>query len=143
MLQRITEEFNPAQEAFTASDREISVEPDSLSEVRITTYNANQITLEISRNNPGFLVLGEIWYPQGWEITLNGEETEMIRTNYILRGFEIPAGDHVLEMKMKPVWYSAGRLMSQLGTILLFGTGAMGLFLLFRKPGEEADTGNE
>lgn len=143
VLQRISDDFDPSATAFVVTGEEVMSEPDSLSKVRINTYNANHIELEISRNKPGFLVLGEIWYPKGWEVTLNGEKTDMLRTNYVLRGFEIPAGNHTLKMEMKPEWYTTGRLLSQLGTLLLFSIGGIGLFIFYRKPDEEAETGNE
>jgi hypothetical protein len=143
VLQQVSGDFDPSVTALVVSDGEISAQPDSLSGIRITTYNANHIELEVNRSNPGFLVLGEIWYPQGWKITLNGEAIDMVRTNYVLRGFEIPAGNHTLQMKMEPVWYTAGRRISLFGTFLLFGTGFIGLFLFFRKSGSESEPEKE
>jgi uncharacterized membrane protein YfhO len=77
-------------------------------------------------------VLGEIWYPPGWSATLNGEETDIIRTNYVLRGFEIPAGEHELILTLEPEWYAIGNWMGRLGTIALFGTGLFGFILYWR-----------
>jgi uncharacterized membrane protein YfhO len=111
--------------------------PDSLASVSVEEYNANTIRLSVSRTEPGFLVLSEIWYPPGWTITLNGEETEMIRTNYAVRGFEIPTGDHELEMRLEPAWYSTGRWMAIAGSLLLLGAGCIGLFGVFRSRKEE------
>jgi hypothetical protein len=133
ILRRISQDFDASETAFVS--RELSLIPglDQLSEVRINTYNANVISLEISRSEPGFLVLGEIWYPPGWTATLNGGEIDIIRTNYVLRGFEIPAGDHTLEMKIEPVWYKPGIWMSRFGTLVLFSTGIAGMFVFIRR----------
>ena len=98
---------------------------------------------KLNRSTPGFLVMGEIWYPQGWKVTLNGEDVDMIRTNYVLRGFEIPAGNHTLKMEMEPVWYTAGQRISQLGTFLLFGLGFIGLFVYYRKPQKSSEPDSE
>jgi hypothetical protein len=125
VLESIKTGFNPSAAAFIAEDIAINPAPDSTASVVITEYNANQIKAEITRSEPGYMVLGEIWYPPGWKATLNGEEIPVIRTNYALRGFEIPEGSHVFEMRLEPVWYSAGRWMSIAGTIML---AAMGLF---------------
>ncbi len=133
VLRRISDDFDPSQTAFTTYRPSADIQPDPNAEARITTYNANAISMEISRNEPGFMVLGEIWYPPGWTATLNGEEIEIIRTNYVLRGFEIPAGDHTLEMRLDPVWYVAGNRLAVIGTLLLFATGGFGLFLQFRR----------
>lgn len=123
ILERLKTDFNPSETAFVAEELSSQVLPDTSASVEITEYNANQIRAEITRSEPGFLVLGEIWYPPGWKATLNGEEIPVVRTNYILRGFEIPSGSHVLEMRLEPVWYSAGRWMSIAGTLMLTGLG--------------------
>jgi uncharacterized membrane protein YfhO len=78
-------------------------------------------------------VLSEIWYPPGWTATLNGEEVDIFRTNYVLRGFEIPAGDHTLEMTLEPAWYTTGRWIARFGNLLLFASGGFGIFLLYRR----------
>ncbi len=133
ILQALKEDFDARSAAYITGELTEPVQTDTLATVRVTEYNANQISLDISRSKPGFLVLSEIWYPPGWNITLNGSEIEMIRTNYVLRGFEIPPGDHELIMTLEPVWYKTGNWMSAAGTILLYGTGLFGIFLLARK----------
>jgi len=133
VLESIKAEFDPSETAFVAEELVNRSLPDSTASVVITEYNANQIKADITRSKPGFLVLGEIWYPPGWQATLNGEETPVVRTNYILRGFEIPAGSHTLEMKLEPVWYTAGRWMSIAGTLILSGLGIFAIVGYVRK----------
>ncbi|NBC66426.1 MAG: hypothetical protein GVY07_12340, partial [Bacteroidetes bacterium] len=133
VLNRVSGQFDPSETAFITRQPEINIQPDTTASVAVTQYTPNQITLNISRTTPGFLVLSEIWYPPGWSATLNGEEEiEIIRTNYVLRGFEIPAGEHTLEMRLEPVWYRSGYWVGLIGSLILFGVGAIGLFLLFR-----------
>ena len=139
VLQQIANNFNASETAFITSELNQQILPDPLSEVRIADYNSNSLSVEISRNEPGFLVLGEIWYPPGWNATLNGEPIDIIRTNYVLRGFEIPAGDHLLEMRIEPVWYESGNLLALIGTILLFGSGGFGLFLFYKRRYDDTD----
>ena len=133
ILRRISQDFDASETAFVSRELSMNIGSDQDSGVRINTYNANVISLEISRSKPGFLVLGEIWYPPGWTAKLNGEEIDIIRTNYVLRGFEIPAGDHLLEMKIEPVWYRSGIWMSRFGTLVLFGTGIAGMVVFVRR----------
>jgi uncharacterized membrane protein YfhO len=133
VLESIKADFAPSETAFIAEELSIQTLPDSSATVKITEYNANQIKAEVTRSTPGFLVLGEIWYPPGWNATLNGEEIPVVRTNYVLRGFEIPAGNHVLEMKMEPVWYSAGRWISIFGFLILAGLGIFAVVGFVRK----------
>jgi len=132
ILLEISQRFNPERVAFVAEPLSTEIERDDQSSIRISHYNANEIRAEISRNAPGFMVMSEIWYPPGWTATLNGEEIDIIRTNYVLRGFEIPAGDHELILKLEPTWYNPGRWMSRIGTFLLFGSGIFGILIFAR-----------
>ncbi len=108
------------------SDR-LQVSNDSTSQVTVTNYTGPEITLEISRSTPGFLVLSEIYYPAGWVASLNGEEIPIHKTNYVLRGMEIPSGDHELVLEFKPSSYSLGvtlgwiSLVAQILIALVFG----------------------
>jgi hypothetical protein len=142
VLVRISENFDPSVTAFIADDRAIQVQPDTAATVQVLEYNANRITLDVQRTEPGFLVLSEIWYPPGWTATLNGEEIDIVRTNYILRGFEIPAGEHTLEMILDPVWYGTGNLLAVIGSVLLFGSGLFGGFILWRRKDDETPKTN-
>jgi len=132
VLQRISGEFEADSIAFTSTPITTDVSSDTTSSAVITEYGPNKISIDLSRSEPGFLVLGEIWYPPGWTATLNGEETDIIRTNYVLRGFEVPAGDHQLVLTLEPEWYAAGYWLGRLGTFALFGTGLFGLVLYRR-----------
>lgn len=85
---------------------------DSTSSVEILNYTGAEITLKTSRSKPGFLVLSEIYYPAGWVALLNGEEIPIHKTNYLVRGFQIPAGEHTLELDFKPKSYALGVKLS-------------------------------
>lgn len=133
ILQIISGDFDAESTAYIATDLDGDVRPDTATSVSVSDYNANQILLDISRSEPGFLVLSEIWYPPGWSATLNGEEIDIIRTNYVLRGFEIPAGEHELLLTLDPAWYSIGNWLSRAGNLALFGAGIFGAVIYFRK----------
>lgn len=96
---------------------------DSLSSVSVTNYTGQEISLDITRSKPGFLVLSEIYYPAGWVAKLNGEEIPIYKTNYVLRGFEIPAGEHTLELEFKPKLFHLGVTLGwiSLGLQILLG----------------------
>lgn len=85
---------------------------DSTSSVEIINYTGAEITLKTSRTKPGFLVLSEIYYPAGWVALLDGEEITIHKTNYLIRGFQIPAGEHTLELDFKPESYALGVKLS-------------------------------
>ena len=46
-------------------------------------------------------VFSETWYngETGWIATVNGKEVPILRTNYILRAIEVPAGNNEIVME--------------------------------------------
>lgn len=138
VLAQLSGDFNPAEAAYVTEEPALEIQQDTTARATVTEYTPNHISVDISRSTPGFLVLSEIWYPPGWTATLDGEEIDIIRTNYVLRGFEIPAGEHTLEMTLEPEWYTTGNWIARFGNLLLFGAGGFGLFLVFRRKKEEA-----
>jgi hypothetical protein len=101
---------------------------DSLSNVSVASYTGAEMTFDISRTEPGFLVISEIFYPDGWIALLNGEEIPIYKTNYLLRGVEIPTGNHTLELDFRPSSFYNGVKLSWLS--LIFQLGLAG-FLVF------------
>lgn len=105
----------------------VNTNVDPMSSVEITKYTGPEIELNIFRSKPGFLVLSEIFYPAGWVATLDGEKIEINKTNYVLRGMKIPAGEHKLVMEFRPNSYEWGATLgwisftSQLLLFLIFG----------------------
>ncbi|RZK03642.1 MAG: hypothetical protein EOO46_17755, partial [Flavobacterium sp.] len=74
--------------------------------------------------NKGLAVFSEIYYPKGWNVTIDGKEATHFRVDYTLRGMEIPAGKHTIEFKFEPQVVKTG------STITLFSSIGMVLFLL-------------
>jgi hypothetical protein len=113
--------------AVVETTETLSTSPDSTSKVEVTEYTGAEMTLALKRSKPGFLVLSEIYYPAGWVATLNGNEIPIYKTNFVLRGFEIPEGEHILKLEFKPKSYSIGVTLSwvslgfQILIALLFG----------------------
>jgi len=83
--------FDPRVTAVVETFGEIETAADPDATVEIIDYSARRMEFALSRSAPGFLVLSEIYYPPGWTANLNGEEIPIHKTNFLLRGFEIPA----------------------------------------------------
>ncbi|MDZ7690403.1 MAG: YfhO family protein [Balneolaceae bacterium] len=81
---------------------------DTTASVEVTHYDARSIELQTKRSAPGYLVLSEIYYPEGWQLTIDGEPSEIYKTNYVLRGMNVPAGEHTLRMEFNPTSYIWG-----------------------------------
>lgn len=74
---------------------------DSLSTIRLTNYEPNQLVYETSSPQDGIVVFSEIYYP-GWTATIDGKPADIARADYILRAMNVPAGKHTIEMRFDP-----------------------------------------
>ena len=74
---------------------------DSLSTIRLTSYDPNQLVYETSSPQDGIVVFSEIYYP-GWTATIDGKPADIARADYILRAMNVPAGKHTIEMRFDP-----------------------------------------
>lgn len=55
---------------------------DSLSTIRLTSYEPNQLVYETSSPQDGIVVFSEIYYP-GWTATIDGKPADIARADYI------------------------------------------------------------
>lgn len=131
--------FRPSESAVVEGLSSADYLPDEEEEVEVAAYSERRIELLINRSVPGFLVLSEIWYPPGWSARLNGEPVPIWKTNYLLRGFEIPPGQHRLELTFDPASHRWGTRISWGANLLQWLIGA-GLLLSLR--GNQKRTGS-
>lgn len=99
---------------------------DSLAKIKLITYKPNYIKYISENSNIGLAVFSEIYYPKGWIATIDGKEVPIFRTNYTLRGLEIPAGKHNIEFRFEPQVVKTGSnivLISGFGMALLIAVG--------------------
>ena len=75
---------------------------DSLSSIHLTSYAPNRLTYETNNAQDGIAVFSEIYYPDGWHVTIDGQPAELARADYILRTMYVPAGQHTIEMRFDP-----------------------------------------
>ncbi|MDR0894837.1 MAG: YfhO family protein [Prevotellaceae bacterium] len=88
---------------FKETLRGITSSPkDSLAAIRLKSYQPNHLVYETDNSRDGIALFSEIYYPDGWTATIDGEPTSIARADYILRALYIPAGKHTVEMRFDP-----------------------------------------
>ena len=126
--------FNPNVTAVVdVTNFKTSATKYSEGEITLTDYIPNKMSYTSSNSGKGLAVFSEVYYPIGWNAYIDGKKSEYIRVNYILRGLELPKGEHEVVFKFEPVSYTAGNqiaLYSSILVLLIFGGG---LFLGFKK----------
>lgn len=79
--------------------------------IKFTAYEDSYLSLEVQTDSRKMLVLSEIFYP-GWKCRVDGEITEILPVDYILRGVIIEPGKHQVEMTFFPRSLRKGRVIS-------------------------------
>jgi hypothetical protein len=75
---------------------------DSASTIHLTDYDSDFVKYAVDAKKEELAVFSEVYYPQGWQISIDGQPTEMFRANYTLRGLVVPAGKHTIEFRFEP-----------------------------------------
>lgn len=121
-------EFDPARSAVVVGDNVPA--PASFAaagSAEIIAYHPEAISLRVSTEASGLLVLTDAFYP-GWEVTLNGAPAPIEQVNALFRGIFLPPGEHEVEMVFRPVSYRNGMWMSAAGLGLLISGWALALY---------------
>ena len=60
-----------------------------------TGYKPDELTYRYRSQQGGLAVFSEIYFPWGWQVTVDGKPVDMARVNYVLRAVNLPAvGSH-------------------------------------------------
>src|SRR6056297_498795 len=102
---------------------------DSAASIKLTSYSPKKLEYKTKSKTKQLAVFSEVYYPAGWEASIDGEPAKHIRVNYILRALEIPAGEHSVTFEFRPQSYYAGRNISLASSIILilFVIGVFGV----------------
>jgi len=92
---------------------------DSVAYIKLVQNRNDTIDYRISAPSPQFAVFSEVYYPKGWEVYIDGTKADYVKTDYVLRGMYIPAGNHEIEWRFEPVSFYTGRTISIIANILI------------------------
>lgn len=67
-----------------------------------TSYAPNRLTYRYRSAKGGVAVFSEVYFPWGWQATVNGKETPIGRVDYVLRAMRLPAGEGEVVMTFDP-----------------------------------------
>lgn len=67
-----------------------------------TSYAPNRLAYKSRSAKDNIAVFSEIFFPWGWEATIDGKPAPIGRTDYVLRALRIPSGDHDIVFTFDP-----------------------------------------
>ncbi|MCZ6833181.1 MAG: hypothetical protein O7F11_05495 [Acidobacteria bacterium] len=90
-------------------------------EARVVERGFNRIVLDVKSQGPAWLVLSESWAP-GWTVAIDGgPRAASVRTDAVLQGARVPAGEHQVVFSYRPAFVWQGTGAALLGLALLCG----------------------
>ncbi len=112
-VQRLTDpSFDPATTALVYEEPVSDIALIVDGEVEVASYAPNRVQLRAWSGAPTFLVVSEMYYPEGWRASVDGAEAPIYQTNHALRGIVLPPGEHQVVMEFRPQSYFTGRKVS-------------------------------
>ncbi len=124
--------LNPYSTSVIYSKDAKLVQPDSsvnsTATIQLVANKNNTITYKSNSNTAQFAVCSEVYYDAGWYAYIDGKQTPIIRTNYTLRGVQVPAGGHSIEFRFEPRSYAIGRSITTVAQLLILLVLAFAIF---------------
>lgn len=87
--------------------------------IDLVSYAPNRLKYHYTATEDALAVFSEIYYPDGWHATVDGEPLELFCADWTLRGALLPAGEHDIEMYFLPDSYRVGAAVSRISSVLL------------------------
>jgi len=124
--------INPADQAvidkrFAPEVKNVQIQYDPDAQLKLTSYSPNEIDYHYKGQGNQMAVFSEIYYPKGWNVYINGKKVPYFRTDYVLRGMVLPAGDYDIKFRFQPASYRVGNNISMASSaillLLLLGMG--------------------
>ena len=109
----------------------IAARPDGTGQtipVPIAEYRPNDLRARFEAPAAGVFVVKDSFFP-GWQATINGQPTEVIRVNGLVRGVVVPAaGQYEVTMSYRPASFTSGVwIAAATGALLLVLAAVSGL----------------
>jgi hypothetical protein len=79
-----------------------------------------------------FAVFSEVFYKHGWKAYVDGKETPIHKTNYVLRGAIIPAGEHDIKFVFRPDSYYKSQQLEMVASGIIWLLLAFSAFTSFK-----------
>lgn len=105
---------------------------DSLASIKLLESKPNYLKYTTNNNQDGFAVFSESYYGDGWNAYINNTLVKHYRVNYMLRGLDLPKGNHTIEFKFEPQVVKTGSTIALASSIVLVLLILGGLYFEFK-----------
>jgi hypothetical protein len=107
---------------------------DASATISMESYAPNHLIYNSNSNTGQVAVFSEIFYDLGWQAYIDDEPVDHFRTDYVLRGLDVPSGKHKIEFKYSLNSYSIASVVSPLAFLIMFVLFCFGVYKTFFNP---------
>lgn len=100
------------------ADKAGSLKPASGS-ISLSSYDPEELVFDYNSNQENLAVFSDIYYPEHWVATIDNEEVDILRANYVLRALKIPAGKHTIRFKYQDSVSGTNNLIAMMCSLLI------------------------
>jgi len=101
--------------------------------IRLTSYAPDRLEFDARSAQGGVAVFSEIYFPWGWNVTVDGKPAELGRVNYILRALGLPPGRHTIVMEFRPASIAATNAVAYASVSLVYLLLLIGVVCALRR----------
>lgn len=101
----------------------------------LTSYAPHQLTYEANNPEGGFAVFSDLYFEAGWIAKIGQNEVPIHEVNFLLRGIEVPAGQHTITFTYEAPKFKQGERLGMIGSIgvSVFILAAIAQLFIYRK----------
>jgi hypothetical protein len=94
--------FDPAQQVLLAEPIQTAPPTNAVpGTVEYVSYSPKKIVLKTKSTAANVLLLNDRYDPN-WQVSIDGQPAKLLRCNYLMRGVEVPAGEHEVVFAFRP-----------------------------------------
>jgi hypothetical protein len=131
-------DFHPKDTAIIfATDKDKATSgtvADSAASIQLVKNDNDEVTYSYSSASSRFAVFSEIYYNKGWKAYVDDKELPIVRTNYVLRGLQLPAGQNKqIRFVFHPDSYYTGNTVAMIAGFIVILLLIAAIFQSYRQ----------
>lgn len=112
-------DWNPAAKVLVEGPNDPSPTGDSPSIPDIETYRRTCVAVNVHAVTDGVLLINDA-YHKDWGVSVDGEPSTVLRCNGVMRGVQVPAGQHHVVFRYCPYWWRFIAAMAACAVMLIW-----------------------
>lgn len=137
-------DLDPSKTAIINEEFKSLVTPydmDSTAKIELTLSHPNQKVFTTSSQKDVLTIFSDVYYKPGWHVYVDGKESDHFRTNWILRGMVVPAGEHEIKFLFYPdTFVNLTHLSNIMGWIVILVLVGYIIFYFYKKKNNKEET---